>query len=225
MIESTRDGDIRVITLTDEKNVIHPEWQKRMLDALDEALADVDGQAGLVLTGTGKFFCNGLDVATVMSLEGDERAAFGVRMGQIIGRLVVAPIPTVAAINGHAFAAGAFLALACDYRIMRADRGWFCISEVDVGVPIGTPMMNLLKAKATPAVARDAVLTGHRYTAVEAIEAGLADGQAEIDDLLPAAKKRLGDLVGKERRIFSALKRTLFQDVAAGLGVGGDEKS
>ena len=53
----------------------------------------------------------------------------------------------VAAVNGHAFAAGAFLAMACDFRLMRADRGWICISEIDVGVPIGAPMMGILRAK------------------------------------------------------------------------------
>lgn len=72
-----------------------------------------------------------------MALKGEEMVRFGNTMGQIMERLLLAPIPTVAAINGHAFAAGAFLALACDYRIMREDRGWICISEVDAGLGVG----------------------------------------------------------------------------------------
>jgi len=144
---------------------------------------------------------------------------FGAKMGQIMGRLLLLPVPTVAAINGHAFAAGAFLALACDYRIMRADRGWICISEVDAGVPISAPMMDLLKAKITPQTARDAVLTGQRYAADDAIAAGMADARAAEADLLAEAKALAGSLASKQRRIFRTLKRTLYADVAAGLGV------
>ena len=107
-----------------------------MLEVLDAVEADCEGSAGLVLAGEGKFFNNGLNVEVIMALKGDDMRRFGESMGQILGRLLLAPLPTVAAVNGHAFAAGAFLALVCDYRIMREDRGWFCISEVDAGVSI-----------------------------------------------------------------------------------------
>ena len=102
---------------------------------------------------------------------------FGKRMAEIHKRFLVLPCPTVAAMNGHAFAGGAFMALSCDYRIMREDRGWFCVSEVDVGVPIPPAMMGILQGKLPANTARDALLTGKRYTADEAIAAGIADGK------------------------------------------------
>jgi enoyl-CoA hydratase/carnithine racemase len=219
MIDLDRDGEIYVVTLNNGPNMIDPDWQTRMLEALDAVEADSEGSAGLVISGEGKFFCNGLNVEVVMGLKGEAMAKFGASMGQIMGRLLLAPIPTVAAINGHAFAAGAFLALACDYRIMREDRGWICISEVDVGVPIGVPMMDLLCAKVSPSTARDAVLSGKRYAADDAIAAGLADGKAPEADLLAEAKKLASSLAGKERRIFKTLKRTLYREVGAVMGV------
>ena len=94
-----------------------------------------------------------------------------------------------------------------------------CVGMGAVGVPIGDPMMGLLRDKVSPATARDAVLTGHRYTAAEAIAAGLADAAASEEALVDEAKKRAAELAGKERRIFKTLKRTLYADAAAGLGV------
>ncbi len=221
MIELEHDGSIRVVTLADGPNTIDPAWQARMLDVLAAVEDDCDGDAAMVLTGRGKFFSSGLNVEVVMGLEGDDRKRFGRSMMEITRRLLLLPVPTVAALNGHAFAAGAFLALACDYRIMRADRGWFCISEVDVGVPIGAPMMNLLKARVSPQIARDAVLSGHRYPAEEAAAAGLVDATAAEADLLPDAIKLASSLATKERRIFGTLKRTLNADIAAGFDTRG----
>lgn len=66
---------------------------------------------------------------------------------------------------------------------MREDRGWFCISEVDV--PIDSAMMNLLFVKVAPNTIRDAVLTGKRYAADEAITASIADGKAAGGSFLP----------------------------------------
>ena len=220
MIELTRDGDIHVITMNNGSNMIDPTWQKRMLEVLDTVEAESEGNAGLVITGDGKFFSNGLNVEVIMSLKGDDMVLFGSNMGQIMGRLLLAPIPTVAAVNGHAFAAGAFLALACDYRIMREDRGWICISEVDAGVPINQPMMDLLVAKLTPNTARDAVLTGKRYAADDALAAGFADGKAAEGNLVAEAVKLASSIANKERRIFKTLKRTLYGELGATLGVG-----
>jgi enoyl-CoA hydratase/carnithine racemase len=220
VIELTRDGDIHVITMNNGSNMIDPTWQKRMLEVLDTVEAESEGNAGLVITGDGKFFSNGLNVEVIMSLKGDDMVLFGSNMGQIMGRLLLAPIPTVAAVNGHAFAAGAFLALACDYRIMREDRGWICISEVDAGVPINQPMMDLLVAKLTPNTARDAVLTGKRYAADDALAAGFADGKAAEGNLVAEAVKLASSIANKERRIFKTLKRTLYGELGAGLGVG-----
>jgi len=220
VIELTRDGDIHVITMNNGPNMIDPTWQRRMLEVLDTVEAESLGNAGLVITGDGKFFSNGLNVEVIMSLEGDDRVLFGSNMGQIMGRLLLAPIPTVAAVNGHAFAAGAFLALACDYRIMREDRGWICVSEVDAGVPINQAMMDLLVAKLTPNTARDAVLTGKRYAADDALAAGFADGKAAEGNLVAEAVKLASSIASKERRIFKTLKRTLYGELGAGLGVG-----
>lgn len=217
MIHYVKEGALHLLTMNDGPNTICPDWQQRMLAILDTVEADSGQGTALVLTGVDKFFCNGLNLEKLMTLDADERELFGRRMAEIHQRFLVLPCPTVAAVNGHAFAGGAFLALSCDYRIMREDRGWFCVSEVDVGVPIPPAMMGILQGKLPANTARDALLTGRRYTADEAIAAGIADGKAPVDELLEQAKALASQLGTKEPGIFRTLKQTWFGPMADAL--------
>lgn len=217
MIDYTKEGDLHLVTMNAGPNVICPEWQQRMLDILDTVEADCGKGAALILTGEDKFFCNGLNLEVVTQLAPQEMVLFGSRMAEIHQRFLVLPCPTVAAVNGHAFAGGAFMALSCDYRIMREDRGWFCVSEVDVGVPVPAGMMGILQGKLPANTARDALLTGKRYTADEAIEAGIADAKAPMEQLLEQAKTLASQMGTKEPGIFKTLKQTWFGPMADAL--------
>jgi enoyl-CoA hydratase/carnithine racemase len=219
MIELSRTGDVHVIHLGDDQNLIDPPFVARLHEVLDAVEADSAGAAALLLAADGKFFCNGLHVAEIARLDADGMRRFSRDVGRAFGRLLLLPVPTVAAVSGHAFAGGAALALACDYRVMRADRGWICFSEVDAGVPIAPGMMAMLRAKLPPATVRDAVLAGQRFAADEAIAAGFVDAKAEIDALRARSLAYVTPLAGKERGIFRSLKQTLWGDVGRALGV------
>ena len=77
----------------------------------------------MVTTATGKFFSNGLDLEW-LGAHGEEMAGYIARVQALFARVLELPVVTVAALQGHTFAAGAMLALAHDYRVMRADRGF-----------------------------------------------------------------------------------------------------
>ena len=81
---------------------------------------------------------------------------------RLFARLLAFPAYTVAALNGHTFAAGAMLALACDDRVMRTDRGYFCLPEADIGLPFTDGMAALILARLDHVAAREAMLTGRR---------------------------------------------------------------
>lgn len=219
MIEHAREGNVHVVTLGDEANLINPAFVARLHQVLDGIDAASAGPSALVVTARGKFFSNGLDVAELSQLQPDAMKQFNRDLVRAFGRLVTLPVPTVAAVNGHAFAGGAVLALTCDWRVVRADRGWICMSEVDAKVPIGPGPMAMLRAKLPAATVRDAVLTGKRYAADEAIAAGWADAKAPEDGLVAAALDIVRPFADKDRGIYRSLKRTLWADLGRAFGL------
>ena len=84
------------------------------------------------------------------------------------------PFPVIAAITGHAFAGGALLAMACDWRVMGKTKGFICFNEVVLGSPFPRSFHTLLKAKASPK-AYQALFNGHRFNAEEGVSHGIVN--------------------------------------------------
>ncbi|CBZ51963.1 hypothetical protein NCLIV_017550 [Neospora caninum Liverpool] len=113
--------------------------------ALHSALDQIERTAGptaCVICSSGKFFCNGLSIRE-LSRESEEFLRI---FQQLLKRLFGFPVPLVAAINGHAFGGGAMLACVCDYRVMSKDRGFLCVNEVLIGLPLTPGDAEVLKA-------------------------------------------------------------------------------
>ena len=217
MIRLSREGPIYTVTMHNGDNMICLDWQQSMLDILDELEANPVAGTAMVLIGEAKFFSNGLNLEVLNKLDGADWTLFAAQMNEIHRRMLMLPFPTVAAVNGHAFAGGAFVALSCDYRIMREDRGWICISEVDAGVPLPQGMMEFLRLRLPANTVRDAVLTGKRYNADEAMAAGFVDGKAPQEQLLNRATQLATDLACKEPSIFKAIKQAYYAPIVEGL--------
>ena len=78
--------------------------------------------------------------------DGGDRDVFGKEFMHLMGRFITLPIPTICAINGHAFGAGFILALTHDVRIMREDRDFYA-NEMQLGLSIPRPELSLFKHK------------------------------------------------------------------------------
>lgn len=209
----TRNG-VYVLGLGDDENRFGPDWLAAMDDALDRVVAE---PLPLVTAGDGKFYSNGLDLDW-LSEHPTEMEPYVARVHALFARVLALGVPTVAAVNGHAFGAGAMLAMAHDWRIMRADRGYFCFPEVDILIPFTPGMAGLIQAKVTPRTAVDAMTTGRRFTAPEAVAAGLVDGEAALDDLVDTAVARVADLAGKDTGTLAAIKTGMYPEVLRALG-------
>jgi Delta3-Delta2-enoyl-CoA isomerase len=211
-----RAGDVTVLRLTDGENRFRPD----SLTAIEAALGEVeqtDGPGALVLTGEGKFFSNGLDLDWMSTAASGGAEDVVARVHALLARVLAFPTVTVAAVNGHAFAAGAMLALACDVRVMRADRGFVCLPEVDIGIPFTPGMTALLRTRLSPATATEAMVFGRRYGGHDAVTAGLVDEVADEQRVVAAAIERAAPLAGKPRATVQAIKRALYADALAAL--------
>ena len=208
--------DIAVLTIGDDENRFSPDW----LDAVGSLLDDAEANAeGLITVGVGKFYSNGLDLDWLIA-NGDRADWYVEQVQALFARTLTFPLPTVAAVNGHAFGAGAMLATAHDFRIMRADRGYYCFPEVDINIPFTPGMAALIQAKLTPQAALVAMSTGHRFGSTEAMDAGLIDGAAPEGDLVDAALAKLAPIAGKDRTTLAAIKSTMFEPVTTALRQG-----
>jgi enoyl-CoA hydratase/carnithine racemase len=131
--------------------------------------------------------------------------------------MLTLPVPTAAAISGHSFGAAAMLALAHDFRVMRADRGYFCFPEVDIRIPFTPGMAALIQAKLTPQAAVAAMTTGRRFGGAEAAAIGIVDATAEEDAVTGTALNILAPLGAKDTGTLGAIKTTMFASAAEAL--------
>jgi enoyl-CoA hydratase/carnithine racemase len=209
MIELSQREDVYVLHLGTDENRFSPAWLAAANAALDEV---VDAPAPLVSVAAGKFYSNGLDLDWLMA-NGDRLTSYVGDVQDLLARFLTLPVPTVAAVSGHAFGAGAMLAVAHDWRVMRADRGYLCFPEVDIRIPFTPGMAALIQAKLTPQTAMVAMSTGRRYAAADALTDGLVDDTADEAGLLAAAVARVRPLAGKDAGTLGAIKGTMFAAV------------
>jgi enoyl-CoA hydratase/carnithine racemase len=143
-----RSGEVQVLDLGDTENRFHPDWLAAVDDALDE-VERADGPRALVIAATGKFFSNGLDLDW-LSAHAEQHEEYLTSVHALLARVLALPVFTVAALQGHTFAAGAMLSLATDVRVMRGDRGFWCLPEADIGLPFTPGMSALIQARLAP---------------------------------------------------------------------------
>lgn len=217
----SREGELWTICMDAGENRFNP----RMISALNAALDQVESCSGaacvLFTSASPKFFSNGLDLDHIArsELSGFVSREFEPFLARVLGFSV----PTLAVINGHAFAGGFMLALACDYRVQNAHRGFCCLNELLLGMPL-TPGMNaLVECKLPqPALLRDAVLQARRLTASEALARGVVDAMHAPAELRAEAVAFARPMAshGKNRSNYAALKAELYRQPIAALRRG-----
>ena len=202
------------LDLGDDENRFSPEFLDEVDAQLDAVLAR--GAHGLVTTADSKFYSNGLDLDW-LGAHSDQGDWYVGRVQGLLARMLTLPIPTAAAVVGHAFGAGAMLAIAHDFRVMRDDRGFFCFPEVDIRIPFTPGMAALIQAKLTPQAAVASMTTGRRFGGIDAKAYGLVDATAAEGSVTITATELLRPLGGKDSGTLGAIKQGMFGPAVAAL--------
>ncbi|KAK3944511.1 ClpP/crotonase-like domain-containing protein [Diplogelasinospora grovesii] len=149
---------------------------------------------GVVVTTSGipKFYSNGLDLSSAFS----DPTFLPSKLYRLFSTLLTYPMPTVALMNGHAFAGGLMLAMHHDYRVMNPSKGYACINELEFGVPLKAAMSSIFRLKLTAAVYRQLVLEAHRFGGPDALQNGIVDATGDLQTVLV---KLIGEKKLKEK--------------------------
>jgi Delta3-Delta2-enoyl-CoA isomerase len=215
-ISLRHEGSVAILTWNDGENRINLDSLARINELFDE-LEETKGPLAVVLTGTGKFFSNGLDLAR-FGADRDEFLATLKELKRTIGRLFLFPAYTVAAINGHAFAGGALTSCAFDYRVMRDDRGYWCMNEAEIGLALDDQLYSILAHRLPTATARVVALTAKRFGGPDALAAGIVEAIASEDQVLRHAIDVAEGYVMVDRKILATHKKLIHGDEAKFLG-------
>ncbi len=205
-----RSDDVFVLKMDGGENRMNQTWLDGMNRALDEVDAAEDPLA-LVTAGTGKFFSNGLDLEWLLGGNAD-MPLFVADVERLFARVLAAPYITVAACNGHTFAAGAMLALAHDFRVMRSDRGFFCLPEVDIKIPFTPGMNSLIMSRMTITAAHEVMVTGRRFGGEEAAQLHIVHRSVSEEEVLPTAIAIAASHAGKDRNTLSTIKERMYSE-------------
>ncbi|EKG20814.1 Steadiness box [Macrophomina phaseolina MS6] len=177
----------------------------RALRAIETAIPAERPGAIITRGADAKFWSTGLD------LDEAERRPSANNDGfyPLLATLLDLHVPTIALLNGHTFGGACPLALAHDYRIMNAERGFWCMPPVDLGLHfdgIGA----LLRTKLAPRTARKMLLEGHKWTGREACEDGIVDAVARPEDMVTEAVRLAEQLAPKASQSDSTLSQNPY---------------
>jgi enoyl-CoA hydratase/carnithine racemase len=210
-----RDGDVFVLDLGDGENRFNAGLVASLNECLDEVEATPAPRA-MVTTASGKFWSNGFDLEWVVA-NLDAIDEFRIATHELYARFLGLGVPNCAAIQGHVIGGGVLLAVAHDHSVMRADRGFLALPEVDLRIPFTSGYSALVRARLPIRIAHELMTTGRRFGGAEAVAAGIIDEAVPKDALLETAIERVTPLAGKDPATFATIKQRLYAEAIKSL--------
>jgi enoyl-CoA hydratase/carnithine racemase len=213
----TKDETVAIITMTNGENRQNLEFATTLNAMLDEIIADQSVTALIITSNDEKNFSQGIDVQWIMEKmqNNDHKPVvdFINEMDNVFKKLLLYPVPVIAAINGHAFGNGSIVACACDFRFMRSDRGFFCFPEVNINIPFRLGMNAFVKKAIPLHVLSQMQFSGNRYTAPELEQHHIIVKACANQEELMSTAITFAKTFQKKRGIFGELKKRLYADI------------
>jgi enoyl-CoA hydratase/carnithine racemase len=222
LVEFHVEGHVAVASLNSGENRFNPAFLDALLGTLDAIEAQTEATVLLIHSSHEKIFSNGIDLEWLVPIIQKNDLAtvkvFFYRLNELFKRLLTYPLVAVAAISGHAFAGGAVFGCAFDFRFMRSDRGYFCLPEVDLGLPFLPGMNAILSRVIPPAMLIEMQLTGVRLTADMCLAQHIVKGAYHHHQLMDEAMA-FARQVDKQRSVIAELKARLNGSVIRAIDV------
>ncbi|CAL9063799.1 unnamed protein product [Musa banksii] len=236
MCSLEKRGRVYVLSLTgDNEHRLNAD----LIAALRSALAKVRAEyaaapngSALVTAAEGRFFSNGFDLAWANaagspSASLQRLSSLVALFKPVVADLMSLPMPTISAVNGHAAAAGFMLAISHDYTVMRGDRGFLYMSELDIGLSFPPYFMSLMRAKiADPRTLTDVTLRAAKITGAEAKARGIVDSvHAGADEALQAAMRMGEELAARnwDGGVYASIRMAAFPDLCRAVGLPAED--
>jgi enoyl-CoA hydratase len=207
VLEVTRDGAVATVRISrPPANAVNPAMIAEFLAVIPPLAADEDVRC-IVITGTGRFFVAGADIAVMRDLSAGNQAEMR-RWIDVQRLLELAPKPVIAAMNGHALGGGAELSLACDLRILSSGAS-FGFPEMSLGLFPGAGGSQRLPRLVGPHLAKRFMIDGERLSPDEALRLGLVDLVADEVGFDGVVREQAGRLAAKPTVAIGLLKRVI----------------
>src|SRR5690242_12312811 len=225
MLKSTTESGITTIQLAHGKaSALDVELVKALDDAVRAAERD-DATRAVILTGTGKIFCAGVDLFRVVKEGAPYAEQFLPALSAMFLRLFSFPKPVVAAVNGHAIAGGCVITCTADYRLMANGTGTIGVPELKVGVPFPLVAIEILRFAVTSGHLQELVFVGRTCAPAAAAQHRLIDEVVEGAELLDRARAVAERLATEPMARFRVTKQQLRRPVLDAIARHDDETS
>ena len=222
LLLETKDG-ICTIKINNPKslNALNEEVLKDLDAAFDQVAADDDASI-IVLTGEGKAFVAGADIAFMKELSVEDAKKFSAMGAKIFRKIETLDKIVIAAVNGFALGGGCELAMACDIRIA-SEKAKFGQPEVGLGITPGFSGTQRLPRLVGLGRAKELILTGSHIDAQEAYRIGLVnkvtDKESLMEETYAMAKKIISNSKSATRYAKEAMNVGIETDIETGIGV------
>jgi enoyl-CoA hydratase/carnithine racemase len=204
---------VGIITMNAGENRQNPDFVRAILTAFDEIEKDHEISSVILSSSDRKNWSLGIDVQWMAQAMGNKDfpiiKEFMYGMNRVFRRVLLYPMPVVAAINGHVFGGGTILACACDFRFMKSDRGFFCFPEIDISIPFLPGMLAIVKKAVPYYKLEELVLTGKRAVAAELEAHHIIVKICENEEALMQEAMTFAKTFSKKRPIFAEMKKRL----------------
>jgi enoyl-CoA hydratase/carnithine racemase len=205
-------------------NALNTAMVEELNAALDHAASDENVRGVVLASDRPKVFSGGFDVLEVFAYDRETMTEFFGRFIDLYEGMMRLPKPVVAAVNGHAFAGGAVMALAADKRVMAEGDFGFALNEINLGLVLPSGMIRMAVSAVGATNAREIALEGKTISPARALEMGLASELASPETVLDRAINQAREMADKPPLTFAAIKKA-FVEVSNLIPPGGDRKA